>query len=162
MKGGPDYRFSKEELDWVAANLEDAMGWARGRYIVRWTLVGTFLTGLVVHVLGFGLTSGGLTLPAGWPADLIGELLSSLGIALWTSVILVVFLEILPTWQQHRAETWARAALIALRDRGDLLAATVDEAVADDESDAVVTRLDAILDRLTALEGAVAPPRPTE
>jgi hypothetical protein len=160
MKGSPDYRFSKQELDWMAANLDEVTGWARGARVVRWMLVGTFLIGLAVHVLGFGLASGALKLPAGWPNELIAELLGSLGIAMWTSVVLVLFLEVLPNWQQRRAETWARAALVALRERGDVSAAAVEAAVAEDVPDAVVDRLDAILDRLAALEKAVARPQP--
>ena len=67
MKGSPGYRFSKEELDWVAANLDDTRGWARGDRVVTWTLVVTFVIGLVAYLVGFMLGSGALALPGAWP-----------------------------------------------------------------------------------------------
>jgi hypothetical protein len=150
MTGGPSYRFSKEELDWLAAHSDRVREWARGDRVIVWTLVVTFLLGLVLYLVGFGLGSGGLGLPEGWPTDLLADLLRSLGVVLWTSVILAVFLEILPRWQQRQAQAWSRAALVALRDRGDVPAAVV-EAVADP----VEAKLDQVLARLTALETAV-------
>jgi hypothetical protein len=152
MKSSPGYRFSKSELDWVAANLDDARGWARGDRIITWTLVVTFLIGLVVYLVGFALGSGSLELPNGWPSDLIADLLANLGVVLWTSVILVLFLEILPNWQQRRAQAWARGALIALRERGDEAALALP---AEDMADPVAAKLDAILARLGDLETAV-------
>jgi hypothetical protein len=151
MKGSPHYRFSKEELDWVAQNLDDTQAWARGSAVIWWTLVGTFLLGLAVHVLGFAFATGALDLPAGWPTDLVADLLANLGIALWTSVVLVLFLEIMPDWQRRRAETWARAALAALRDRGDVPASAAEV----EPNDPVEAKLDLVLERLTALEARV-------
>jgi hypothetical protein len=152
MKGSPGYRFSKAELDWVAANLDDARGWARGDQIITWTLVVTFLIGLAVYLVGFALGRGALGLPDGWPSELVADLLTSLGVVLWTSVILVLFLEILPNWQQRRAQAWARGALAALRERGDEAAQALP---AEDLADPVEAKLDAILARLGDLEAAV-------
>jgi hypothetical protein len=160
MKGSPGYRFSKEELDWLAANADTVTGWARGERIIVWTMVVTFLIGLVVNLIGFGLGSGVLALPTGWPSELIADLLVNVGVVLWTSVVLVVFLEILPTRQQRQARAWARSALAALRERGDELPPEVLEAADEpvDVTDAVGeldTKLDAILARLDRIEGAV-------
>jgi hypothetical protein len=157
MQGNPNYRFSKEELDWMAAHSDQVRDWARGDRVIVWTLVATFLLGLMLYLVGFGLGSGGLGLPDGWPTDLLADLLVSLGVVLWTSVILAVFLEILPRWQQRQAQAWSRAALIALRDRGDVPAAVV-EAVADP----VEAKLDQVLERMAALEAAIgAAQKPT-
>jgi hypothetical protein len=166
MKGSPGYRFSKEELDWIAAHPDEVVGWARGDRIIVWTLVVTFLLGLAVNLIGFSLASGALALPSGWPTDLVADLLVNVGVVLWTSVVLVVFLEILPTRQQRLARAWARSALVALRQRGDELPPEVLEA-ADEPVEAgadavgeVGAKLDAILARLDAIETAVgAPPR---
>jgi hypothetical protein len=165
MKGSPGYRFSKEELDWIAAHPDEVVGWARGDRIIVWTLVLTFLLGLAVNLIGFSLASGALALPGGWPTELVADLLVNVGVVLWTSVVLVVFLEILPTRQQRQARTWARSALVALRQRGDELPAEVLEAADEPAEDAdavreVGAKLDAILARLDAIESAVgAPPR---
>lgn len=152
MKGSPSYQFSKEELDWVAANLDDTRGWARGDRIVTWTLAVTFVIGLVAYLTGFALGGDALQLPAGWPTDLIADLLANLGVVLWTSVILVVFIEVVPNWQQRRAQAWARGALSALRERGGAAAQAV---VAEDLADPTVARLDAILARLESIERAL-------
>jgi hypothetical protein len=165
MKGSPGYRFSKEELDWIAAHPDEVVGWARGDRIIVWTLVVTFLLGLAVNLIGFSLASGALALPGGWPTDLVADLLVNVGVVLWTSVVLVVFLEILPTRQQRQARAWARSALVALRQRGDELPPEVLEAADEpaEDSDAVRevgAKLDAILARLDAIESAIgAQPR---
>lgn len=156
MKGSPGYRFSKEELDWVAANLDDMQAWARGDRIWSWTLVGTAIAGLAVHVLGFALASEALALPGGWPSELIADLLANLGIALWTSVIIVLFVDALPAWNRRRAQSWARRALAALQERGDAVAQLIPD---DADADAVGAKLDAILARLGAIESAVGPHR---
>jgi hypothetical protein len=153
MNGSPRYRFSKEELDWLAANADTVRGWARGDRIIAWTMVVTFLLGLGVNLVGFAIGTGSLGLPAGWPAELIADLLVNVGVVLWTSVILVLFLEILPTWQQRQARAWSRAALAALRERGDL---TPDESTVDEPVDELGPKLDAIVARLDAIEAAVA------
>ena len=154
MKGNPQYRFSKEELDWVAANLEEAQGWAGGTRTVRWTLVITVVTGLVIHALGFALGTGALMLPAGWPADLLASLLSSLGVALWTSVIIVLFLDVIPSWQRRQAQAWTQGALAVLRERDDEMAATIDAASVS-HADPVAAKLDTILERLSTLEATL-------
>jgi hypothetical protein len=165
MKGSPGYRFSKEELDWIAAHPDEVVGWARGDRIIVWTMVLTFLLGLAVNLIGFSLASGALALPGGWPTDLVADLLVNVGVVLWTSVVLVVFLEILPTRQQRQARAWARSALVALRQRGDELPPEVLEAADEpaEDSDAVRevgAKLDAILARLDAIESAIgAQPR---
>ena len=153
MKGSPGYRFSKEELDWVAANLDDTRGWARGDRVVTWTLVVTFVIGLVAYLVGFMLGSGALALPGAWPTALIADFLANVGVVLWTSVILVVFIEIVPNWQQRRAQAWARGALVALRERGGAAAEAV---TAEDLADPAEAKLDAVLARLERIEAAVA------
>ena len=152
MKGSPSYRFSKKELDWVAANLDDTRGWARGDRIVTWTLVVTFVIGVVVYLIGFALGSEAVRLPAGWPRELIADLLTNLGVVLWTSVILVLFIQVVPNWQQRRAQAWARGALSALKERGGEAAEAV---AAEDLADPTDARLDAILARLESIEGAL-------
>jgi hypothetical protein len=154
MKGSPGYRFSKEELDWAAANLEQTVGWARNPPIVRWTLLATFLVGLAVYTVGFAVTTGAIALADGWPSALLGDLLASVGIALWTSVVIVFFLEVLPAWQSRQAARWSRAALAALQARGQALEVEVPGS-GDGE---IGAKLDAILTRLTTLEAALARP----
>ena len=96
--------------------------------------------------------SEALRLPSGWPTELIGDLLANLGVVLWTSVILVLFIEVVPNWQQRRAQTWARGALSALRERGGEAAQAV---AAEDVVDPTDARLDAILARLESIEEAL-------
>jgi hypothetical protein len=152
MTGSSGYRFSNEELDWVAGHLDATVGWARNPPVVRWTLVAALGLGLVSHVVGFAIASNEVALQAGWPEDLLAELLISLGIALWTSVVIVFLLEVVPDWQSRQAARWSQAALAELQARGRAL--EVDVPPVDD--DEIGTKLDAVLDRLTALEALVA------
>lgn len=149
MKGDPEYRFSDGELQWVSRNLDSTLAWARGERVMQLTLVITFALGLVVHLAGYALGAGGIRLPAGWPVELVADLLGNLGIVLWTSVVLVVFLQVIPRRGQRNAERYARAAIEALRARGEDVPAVIGDA------DPVQSKLDAILARLTAVESAM-------
>ncbi|HEY7738753.1 MAG TPA: hypothetical protein VIC63_06975 [Candidatus Limnocylindria bacterium] len=143
-----EYRFSKEELDWMASHLDETMDWARGERTIVWTLVVAFVAGLGVYVTGFAVAHGDLALPAGWPTDLVGDLLTSLGVALWTSVVIAVFLEVLPQAKRRQARAFAKAALQALHDRGGRVAAEIEA----ETIDPVEEKLDAILARLDRLQ----------
>jgi hypothetical protein len=151
MKNRPNRRFSDEELDWIAPHLDEVLAYPHGQTILRWTLGVTFVVGLGVHLLGYGLGNGAFSLPVGWPGDLLASLLSSLGSALWTSVAIVLFLEVVPEQRRQELADYARGAVAALRARGDKVPdlPSTDEITTSDE------KLDAILARMTSIERAM-------
>ena len=121
-------------------------------------MVVTLALGLVVHVVGYAIGTKAVELPPWLPADLVATLVSNLGIVLWTSVVLVVFLDTLPARARRRATHSMALAARQLEDRGlpvpDELAdvrADLDRArptEADPTAAAILERLDAIERRL--------------
>ena len=98
-------RFSDEELAWMAANLPRVRRWIAGEGILYWDLSFAFVLGLAAHIGGYFLRhyTIGEVLP------LVADLVSALGTALWTGVVLVVSVQVLP-------EAKRRAAARALED----------------------------------------------
>jgi hypothetical protein len=68
--------------------------------------------GLLVHIAGHILARTGLEEPVG----LIADLLANLGIALWTGVVLVVFVQVVPEAQRRAAVRLLEKYEAALRD----------------------------------------------
>jgi hypothetical protein len=83
---------------------------------LRDALVLVFVLGLAVHVAGYLLISAG----TGEPVSLLADLLSTLGTTLWTGVVLVVFLEVLPEARRRGFSHRLEAYEAALRDQGRL------------------------------------------
>jgi len=79
-------------LDWVGENLTLARQSASGQRPMYWILGITFVVGLAAHAGGFLLKTSVTT----EPLSLMADLLYALGWALWTGVILVLFVQIWP------------------------------------------------------------------
>ena len=58
------------------------------------------ILGLIAHVAGYVLAVSG----SGEPRGLVADLLSNLGMALWTGAVLVVFVQVLPDYQRRTAQ----------------------------------------------------------
>jgi hypothetical protein len=82
----------RELLSWVGEHLPEVRRTASGERPVYWILGLAFVLGLVAHVGGYELR----TSTTGEPLGLIAELLYALGFALWTGVVVVVFVQIFP------------------------------------------------------------------
>jgi hypothetical protein len=78
-------------LDWVGEHLPDVQRSAYGQRSLYWTLGVGFVVGLAAYVGGYALRSSVTTEPLGFVADL----LYTLGWALWTGVVVVLFLQVL-------------------------------------------------------------------
>jgi len=81
-----------ELLAWVGEHLTLARRTASGERPTYWILGLGFVVGLAAHVGGFLLKTSATT----EPLSLVADLLYALGWALWTSVIVVVFVQIWP------------------------------------------------------------------
>jgi tetratricopeptide (TPR) repeat protein len=79
-------------LAWVGENLALARRSVSGQRILYWSLGIGFVIGLAAHIGGFLLK----TSAAAEPWLLVADLLYALGWALWTGVVLVVFVEVYP------------------------------------------------------------------
>jgi hypothetical protein len=79
-------------LAWVGEHLALVRRSATGQRVFYWILGIGFVLGLAAHVGGFLLKDSATT----EALLLVADLLYALGFALWTSVIVVVFVEIWP------------------------------------------------------------------
>jgi hypothetical protein len=79
-------------LAWVGENLALVRRSASGQRPMYWVLGTVFAAGLAFHVGGFLLKTSATT----EPLMLIGDLIYTFGWALWTGVVVVVFVQIWP------------------------------------------------------------------
>jgi hypothetical protein len=149
----------ERELAWVSSHPARARAWSESGRISAFAMAVTLALGLVVHVVGFAIGTGAMPLPGGIPTDLAATLVSNLGIVLWTSVVLVVFLDTLPARARRRATRSMVLAAKTLQARG----LPVPEELADVAAPGVEPRttdadptLRAVLERLTAIERLLA------
>jgi len=82
----------RELLTWVGEHLPEVRRTAVGQRPVYWILGIGFVVGLAAYVGGYALRSSVTTEPLGF----MGDLLYTLGWALWTGVVVVIFLQVLP------------------------------------------------------------------
>jgi hypothetical protein len=78
-------------------------------------MVTAVIVGLIAHVAGYVLAMSG----SGEPRGLVADLLSNLGVALWTAAVLVVFVKVLPDYQRRTARRLLEQseALVRVEDR---------------------------------------------
>jgi len=102
-------------LAWVGENLTLVRRTASGQRISYWILGVGFVIGLAAHVGGFLLKTWATTEPLMVVADLI----YALGWALWTGVVVVIFVEIWPEIKkrQYKRALDAYEAAVARQDR---------------------------------------------
>ena len=82
----------REALDWVGKNLPYVRQTALGQRPIYWILGIFLVVGLAVYVGGYALRASVTTEPLAF----VGDLLYTLGYALWTGVVVVLFLQVLP------------------------------------------------------------------
>lgn len=78
--------------DWIGEHLTEVRQSVFGQRILYWTLSVVFLVGLGADVGGYLIKSSTTT----EPLALVGDLLYTLGWALWTGVVMAVLLQIIP------------------------------------------------------------------
>ena len=103
---GSQDRMRDYELAWVAEHLPELRASVSPQRILMRALTIGFVAGLAAHIGGY-LLRRSITAE---PLALIAELLASLGMALWTGVIVVALVQVLPTWQRRAAARWLAAA----------------------------------------------------
>ena len=111
---GKSSDISSHELAWAASNLPRVRGWVSGQYFIREALITAFVLGLAAHVGGYALAA----VTTNEPMHLLADLLATLGTTVWTGVVLVVFVEVLPEARRREAARRLKAYEAALRDQG--------------------------------------------
>jgi len=79
-------------LAWMEEHLPEFRQQASGQRPLYWILGIGFVVGLAAHVGGFLLKTSATT----EPLSLLADLLYALGWAMWTSVVVVVFVQLVP------------------------------------------------------------------
>jgi hypothetical protein len=100
-------------LAWAGEHLPKLRRSVSERRTLRFSLVIGFVVGLVAHVSGFLLKSSATK----EPLELIADLLYTLGWALWTGVVVVVFFQIVPEAKARQIQRSPDALEATLRDQ---------------------------------------------
>jgi TPR repeat protein len=98
---------------WVGENLTLVRRSASGQRVLYWSLGIAFVIGLAAHVGGFLLKSSATT----EPLLLLADLLYALGWALWTGVVLVVFIQLYPEAKKRQYQQAVDAYEAAVGDQ---------------------------------------------
>ena len=112
-------------LAWMEEHLPEFRQRASGQRPLYWILGIGFVVGLAAHVGGFLLRSSVTT----EPLLLVADLLYSLGFALWTGIVVGLFIQIWPEAKRRQLKRWLDAYEAALREKAR---AGSDQASGDD------------------------------
>ncbi len=115
----------------------------------------TLALGLFVHVLGYPIGIGTAPMPDWIPRELAATLVANLGIVLWTSVILVVFLDTLPA-RVRRTRRVDGPRGPEVRGARPARPRRAGRRRCSGDADEAVPTLEAVLERLTAIERRLA------
>jgi hypothetical protein len=95
---GAPHPFSDEELAWMREHLTQLRHSVSGQRIVLQSLGIGFVLGLAAYVGGYALKASATT----EPLKLVADLLYALGWALWTGVVVALFVEVIPKVKQRQ------------------------------------------------------------
>jgi hypothetical protein len=108
---GAPHPFSDEELAWVREHLAQLRQSVSGQRLVIQSLGIGFVLGLAAYVGGYALKASATT----EPFQLVADLLYALGWALWTGVVVALFVEVIPKVKQRQIKRALDAYEAALR-----------------------------------------------
>ena len=103
----------RELLDWVGEHLPRVRRSVYGQHFLYWSLGIASVVGLAAHVGGYLLRSEVTTELLG----LVADLLYALGFALWTGVVVVVFVQVIPEAKRRQFKQMLDAYEAAQRDK---------------------------------------------
>ena len=112
-------------LAWMEAHLPEFRQQASGQRPLYWILGIGFVVGVAAHVGGFLLKTSATT----EPLLLVADLLYSLGFALWTGVVVALFVQIWPEAKRRQLKRWLDAYEATQREKAR---AGSDQASGDD------------------------------
>jgi hypothetical protein len=112
MEGAP-HRYSAEELAWMGEHLTQMRQSVSGQRLVLQSLGIGFVLGLIAYSSGYLLKASATT----EPFKLVADLLYALGWALWTGVVVALFVEVIPKVKQRQFKQALDAYEAALREQ---------------------------------------------
>jgi hypothetical protein len=95
---GDAQAYTDEEMAWIGERLDEMRPWATGPHFLYWSLAIAFVLGLTAQVIAYLLRLSA----TGEPLGLAVDLLYTLGVALWTGVVVVVFAQVIPMVKQRQ------------------------------------------------------------
>jgi hypothetical protein len=110
---------------WMEEHLPEFRRSVSGQRLLYQSLGTGFVVGLAAHVGGYLLTSSVTTEPIG----LLADLLYALGYALWTGVVVVLCVQVLPEAKRRQFKRWLDAYEATMREKAR---AGSDQAAGDD------------------------------
>jgi hypothetical protein len=110
---GAPHHYSDEELAWVRAHMTQLRESVFGQRLVLQSLLIGFVLGLVAYVGGYALKASATT----EPMKLVADLLYALGWALWTGVVVALFVEVIPRVKQRQIKRALDAYEAALHEK---------------------------------------------
>jgi len=112
-------------LAWMGEHLPELRRSAYGQRLLYQSLGIGFMVGLVTYIGGYLLKSSLTT----EPFALLADLLYAMGYALWTGVVVVVFVQVIPEVKRRQIKRWLDAYEATLREKAR---AGSDQASGDD------------------------------
>jgi hypothetical protein len=112
-------------MAWVGEHLPQVRRSVYEQRLLHWSLGTGFVVGLAAHVGGYLLRSSVTT----EPLELVADLLYALGYALWTGVVVVLFVQVIPEVKRRQFKQMLDAYEAAQRGKAR---AGSDQASADD------------------------------
>jgi hypothetical protein len=106
--------FSEADRAWMRGHLPELRKAAADPGIANVYLGIAFVVGLIAHVAGYLLKTSSPSEPLG----LLAELLYAIGFALWTGVVVVLFVEVLPEAKRRQIQRAVDALDAAARAEG--------------------------------------------
>jgi hypothetical protein len=110
---GVPHPLSEEELAWAREHLKQLRESVSGQRLVLQSLGIGFVLGLAAYIGGYALKASATT----EPLKLVADLLYALGWALWTGVVVALFVEVIPRVKQRQIKQSLDAYEAALREK---------------------------------------------
>jgi predicted lysophospholipase L1 biosynthesis ABC-type transport system permease subunit len=110
---GFPHHISEQELAWAGEHMTQLRESVSGQRIVLWSLGIGFVLGLAAYVGGYALKASVTT----EPLKLAADLLYALGWALWTGVVVALFVEVIPRAKQRQIKRALDAYEAALHEK---------------------------------------------
>jgi hypothetical protein len=118
--GAPDEEKLDVDLEspyvraWFAEHLPEVRRSALGNRVLYQALAFAFVLGLLAHIGGYALRASS----PGEPLGLLADLLYALGYALWTGVVVAVFVQVIPDVKKRQFQHALAAYEAKVTDRG--------------------------------------------
>ncbi len=114
-KGVPPMFADERVLAWMEEHVTELEQSVSGQRILYWSLVISFVVGLVAHVVGYALLA---SLPTGI-LGLLADLLHALGWSLWTGVVVAVFVQVIPEAKRRQIRSALDAYEVLRHDKAE-------------------------------------------